>query len=85
MQPVPVQILDHRDHRQDQERDEGMSDVERLKTAAKELVDSINFDDNGALIGGKWMGGNGGLLSRETIRKADEVRRALHALEGGAA
>lgn len=59
-----------------------MTGVERLKLAAKELVDSINFDDNGALVGGKWMGGNGGLLSRETVRKADEVRRALHAMEG---
>lgn len=60
-----------------------MSEVERLKIAAKELVEAINFDDNGALVGGKWMGGNGGLLSRETLRKADEVRRALHALESG--
>ena len=36
----------------------------RLLTAAKELVASVSFDENGALVGGKWMGGHGGLLSR---------------------
>lgn len=55
-------------------------EVKALAHAAKELVDSISFDDNGALIGGKWMGGNGGLLSRETLQKADAVRRALEAI-----
>lgn len=60
-----------------------MSDIERLKLAAKELVEAINFDDNGALIGGKWMGGNGGLLSRETLEKADAVRRAINAFDQG--
>ena len=53
---------------------------DRLRTAAQELVDAIVFDDCGAMIGGKWMGGNGGLISRETITKADAVRRALAAL-----
>ncbi len=48
-----------------------------LATAGQALVDAISFDDNGALIGGKWMGGNGGLLSRDTIAKADAMRRAI--------
>jgi hypothetical protein len=52
-------------------------DTERLLTAAKELVDSVSFDENGAMIGGKWMGGNGGLLSRETHQKADALRRVM--------
>lgn len=53
----------------------------RLAAATKALIDAICFDLNGALIGGKWMGGNGGLVSRETIARADEARRALAALE----
>lgn len=54
------------------------SAIERL---AKELVDAVDFDVNGRLIGGKWMGGHGGLTSNETIAKADEVRRELARLE----
>ena len=53
--------------------------VERLLSASQDVVDAISFDDNGAMIGGKWQGGNGGLLSRETISKADELRRAINA------
>jgi hypothetical protein len=49
--------------------------------AAKELVESISFDDNGALIGGRWMGGHGGLLSDETRKKADVVRTMIHHIE----
>lgn len=59
-----------------------MSDPrQQLLKAAKEVVDAISFDENGALIGGKWMGGNGGLLSRETNVKADALRRAIAAVE----
>lgn len=53
----------------------------RLVKAAKDVVESISFDDNGALIGGKWMGGHGGLLSDDTRKKAGELRRAIHAAE----
>lgn len=52
-----------------------------LVKAARALVDSVSFDENGALIGGKWMGGNGGLLSHETHKKSDALRRALDAFE----
>lgn len=54
--------------------------TQNLCTAARELVDAISFDDSGMMVAGKWMGGNGGLLSRETIQKADAVRRALNAM-----
>ncbi|MER8959324.1 hypothetical protein [Mesorhizobium sp. M0701] len=80
MQRMPLSVLDSRNYRQDQKWREGVNDIDRLKAASKELVDAINFDDNGAMVGGKWMGGNGGLLSRETLQKADAVRRALNAL-----
>lgn len=53
--------------------------LSRLASAAQELVDSITFDDCGSMVAGKWMGGNGGLISRDTIAKADAVRRAIAA------
>lgn len=56
--------------------------TDELSKAAKALLDAITFDDCGAMVGGKFVGGNGGLISRETIRKADELRRALIASEG---
>ena len=61
-----------------------MSPVEQLIKSAKELVAAVSFDDNGMMLGGKWQGGNGGLLSRETIVKADAVRRALSRCEQAA-
>lgn len=60
-----------------------MSEIlDRLKQAAQDVIDAIALDDTGRLIGGKWIGGNGGLLSRETIAKSDALRRALSAMEG---
>jgi len=56
---------------------------ERLLTAARAVVDSVNFDDNGALIGGKWMGGHGGLLSDDTRKKVAELQRAINAATPG--
>jgi len=48
-----------------------------LLDRAKALVDAITFDDSGALIAGHWQGGNGGLISRDTIKVADELRREI--------
>lgn len=48
-----------------------------LIKAAKELVDAITFDDSGIM----GRGGNGGLISRETIRKADELRLEIGKVE----
>jgi hypothetical protein len=44
---------------------------------AKVLLDSITFDSDGIVIGGQRMGGNGGLISTDTIRAADELRKVL--------
>jgi len=44
-----------------------------LLEQSKALVDAVTFDDSGVM--GK--GGNGGLLSRDTIRKADNLRLTL--------
>jgi len=41
---------------------------------AEALVASINYDDSGT----NGQGGNGGLISRETIRKTDALRMAIY-------
>jgi len=56
----------------------------RLMHRAKALVDAVSFDNSGAMIAGQWQGGNGGLISRETIKVADELRREIEALEAQA-
>jgi hypothetical protein len=48
--------------------------------AAKALIEALRFDDSG----NEGRGGNGGLLSRETIRKADELRIAIGRYERAA-
>jgi hypothetical protein len=53
-----------------------MSEAAGIVEAAKALVAAVAFDDSG--LNGR--GGNGGLLSRETIRKADELRIAIGSL-----
>lgn len=54
-----------------------MSDQAELMDKVQALLDALTFDDSG--FQGK--GGNGGLISRETIRKADEVRIAMSRLK----
>lgn len=48
-----------------------------LRARIQALIDAIDFDNNGSMVAGHWVGGNGGQISRETIRAADRVRRAL--------
>ena len=48
--------------------------IARLMRAAEDLVAAVTFDDSGHA----GQGGNGGLLSRETIRKADALRLAVY-------
>lgn len=50
-----------------------MPNTSELIKGAKALIDAVTFDVNG--INGK--GGNGGLTSNETIRKADELRLTI--------
>ncbi|QDZ10554.1 hypothetical protein [Devosia ginsengisoli] len=51
-----------------------MGGVGQVVSQAGDLVQAVTFDDSGNM--GK--GGNGGLLSRETIRKADTLRLTLN-------
>lgn len=43
-------------------------------TKAQNLIEAITFDD----CGENGRGGNGGLISRETVRAADELRLELN-------
>lgn len=55
--------------------------MRRLEAAAKAVLKSIDFDVNGILLPTGFQGGNGGLVSRETIAACDELRRALNEAE----
>ncbi len=59
-----------------------MSD--RLIKAAKAVVDAIDFDNNGRRVGSVFQGGNGGLYSLDTLKAADELRRAINEMERAA-
>lgn len=48
-----------------------------LAEKAAALVEAVGSDDTGKLIGGQWVAGNGGLLSRATIAAADALRLEL--------
>lgn len=48
-----------------------------LAIKAKALLDAVDFDNNGRMVAGTYKGGNGGLISRDTIVAADELRKAL--------
>lgn len=50
----------------------------QLRARSNDLVQAVQFDDTGAMVAGKLMGGNGGLLSRETIHKAGLVQLTLN-------
>ena len=44
---------------------------------AKALLDAVDFDQHGRIVAGKYVGGNGGLISRETMEAADALRKVL--------
>lgn len=51
--------------------------VDEVIERARDLLARVLFDERGTMIGGKHVGGNGGLLSRETIMAAEQLHRAL--------
>lgn len=57
---------------------EASPEAVQLRDRSTDVVQSIQFDDTGAMVAGKLMGGNGGLLSRETIHKAGLVQLTLN-------
>ena len=50
---------------------------------ARALLDAVTFDSDGIMVGNVRQGGNGGLLSNDTIRAADALRLALEAVDNG--
>lgn len=50
-----------------------------LAASARKLLDAVDFDNNGIMVGMVRTGGNGGLISHETTRAADELRQVLDA------
>jgi hypothetical protein len=51
--------------------------VRDLIAKARALVDAVSLDDTGRLVAGRWVGGNGGLLSRSTLQVSDVLRTEL--------
>lgn len=48
---------------------------------AEAVVKAVTRDDCGQMIGEIWMGGNGGLLSRETLKAVDKLRITIMAIQ----
>lgn len=57
---------------------EAIPEAVHLVDRATDLAKAVQFDDTGAMIAGHLQGGNGGLLSRETIHKAGLVQLTLN-------
>lgn len=55
---------------------------ERVRETARKLLEAVDYDNNGRLVGMQPMGGNGGLISLDTTRAADQLRLALGAIDG---
>ena len=53
---------------------------ETVIKAAYDLIAAIQRDDTGTMVGKSWVGGNGGMLSRDTLAAADRLRMALDAV-----
>lgn len=49
----------------------------RLVADAQAVVDAVQMDDSGRLVGQIFMGGNGGLLSKDTLRAVDKLRLTI--------
>jgi len=49
----------------------------RLRERARRLLEAVDFDNNGIMVGQVRTGGNGGLISLDTTRAADQLRQAL--------
>lgn len=56
-------------------------EIEAAIEQAQKVVDAVTFDDSGSMVAGVWKGGNGGLLSRETLVEVDLLRRMLIGLK----
>ena len=54
-----------------------------MSNAITAMVTALFSDpQTGTMVGKSWVGGNGGMLSRDTLAAADRLRMALHAVRG---
>lgn len=44
------------------------------------LLEGVLFDENGAMVAGQFMGGNGANISRETLRKAGPLAQTINTI-----
>ena len=58
-----------------------LPEVVATLTAAAALLDRITFDSDGVMVGMERRGGNGGIISNDTLRAADALRRAFDDME----
>lgn len=54
-----------------------LAEIEAFVAETRDLVEKVTFDESGRIVAGHWVGGNGGLLQRETLAATDVLRRRL--------
>lgn len=57
--------------------------AEAVIARARDLLERVIVDGRGMIVGGKLVGGNGGILSRETMISAEQLARALGDYDAG--
>lgn len=60
--------------------DQLLAALHKVAHDAAALRASVDHDENGTMVAGRLMGGNGGLTSRETLHKAGLLELSLNDL-----
>ena len=55
--------------------------LQQLLTDSEAVVKAVQVDDCGQIIGQVFVGGNGGLLSNDTLRAVDRLRLTIAAIK----
>lgn len=58
-----------------------LEDLKTLMQASRDVVNAVSYDLHGTPLPGYMAGGNGGLISVDTSKKCDALRRAITKLE----
>ncbi len=58
-----------------------LAEVDAFVAAARTLVENVTADGDGGIVGKVFVPGHGGLLSNETIRASDHMRKLILAYE----
>lgn len=57
-----------------------LSELRAFVAETRDLINKVSFDESGSMVAGRYVGGNGGLLHRETLRANDILRRRLDSI-----